>query len=226
MAPRQLEKNDLPSGEPDSTSLTRNITPIPLLVAQGPFGSLSAEVLGLIQSNMTEERFPPGSCLMRKGEPGTSLILLEAGEVEVSVGEGEDRHVLRRVGPGEILGEMALLTKEPRMATVTAVTPVRARALSAPRFDELAIRHPSISVFLTLLLASRLGTAPHDAMTGNTFHGYRILRCAGHGGMSVVYEAEDAGAGRRVALKMMSHRLLYDPVARRHFDREFDIVRS
>jgi serine/threonine-protein kinase len=120
---------------------------------------------------------------------------------------------------------MALLTKASRMASVKAVTPVRARVMSADHFDDLARRHPRISALLTLLLASRLGTLRHDAMAGNIFHGYRIRRTVGLGGMSVVYEAEDP-AGRLVALKMMSHRLLYDPVARQHFHREADIVES
>lgn len=213
----------------DSSSLTVDLSPrrpAPDPARLEPFGSLSQGVLSLIESNMTEQRYAPGEILMRKGDPGTFLVVIRSGEVEVSVGEGAERHLLKRAGAGEILGEMALLTKEPRLATVTAMTEVRARVLPADRFDELATRYPAISTFLTLLLASRLGTATHDAMTGNTFHGYRILRCAGHGGMSVVYEAEDTRARRRVALKMMSHRLLYDPVAMQHFRREADIIES
>jgi serine/threonine-protein kinase len=98
--------------------------------------------------------------------------------------------------------------------------------LPADRFHDLAAKHPRIGVLLTLLLASRLGRLEHDALTGKVFEGYRIRRRLGRGGMSVVYEAEEAESGRRVALKMMSHRLLYDPDAMRRFQREADIVAS
>jgi CRP-like cAMP-binding protein len=190
-----------------------------------PFESLNDEILAIILTNMSTERFQPGDFLIRQGDPGTSLMVVEEGEVEVSLEAGGRHHLLKRTGAGEVLGEMALLTKAPRMANVKALTPVSARVMSAERFDELAARHPRISALLTLLLASRLGNLRHDAMTGNTFQGYRIRRTVGLGGMSVVYEAEDP-SGRRVALKMMSHRLLYDPVARQHFHREADIVES
>jgi len=219
---------DPPRLDPDSTALTRDLPlrrPSPS-AHLNPFGSLNQEILALIERNMSEELFAQGEPLMRKGDPGTSLMVIQEGEVEVSVEQDGERHVITRAGSGEIMGEMALLSQGPRMATVTAITPVKVRSLSAKRFDELATRYPRISALLTLLLASRLGTGTHDAMTGTTFEGYRIMQCVGHGGMSVVYEAEDTTKHRRVALKMMSHRLLYDAVAREHFQREADIVES
>ncbi len=227
MKPRQPDSNSPPS-DPDSVSETIDVSlsRAPGFLAQvKPFESLNEEILTLIHRNMSEQEFGPGELLIRQGDVGTSLLVVAAGEVEISVEEDGKRHVLKRAGAGEVLGEMALLTKEPRMASVTALTPVRAWVLSADRFDKLARRHPRISALLTLLLASRLGRARHDAMTGNVFHGYRIRRCVGRGGMSVVYEAED-DRSRHVALKMMSHRLLYDPVAMQHFMREAEIVES
>lgn len=191
-----------------------------------PLESLNEEILALLQRGMTVQEFKPDEILMKQGDPGTFLMVVQAGEAEVSIEKDGLRCVLKCVGPGEVLGEMALLTKEPRMATIRALTSGRAWVLSAERFDELAAADPRISTLLTLLLASRLGTLQHDAMTGNTFHGYRVQRCLGHGGMSVVYEAEDLQTQQRVALKMMSHRLLYDPVAMLHFQREADIVES
>jgi CRP-like cAMP-binding protein len=191
-----------------------------------PFESLSGEILALLQSNMTEQQFGAGAFLMKQGDPGTSLMVLSAGEADVVVEEREKRYLLKRATAGEVLGEMALLTGEPRTASVIAVTPARAWVLAAERFETLARHHPRISTLLTLLLASRLGRATHDAMTGNVFAGYRIERCVGRGGMSVVYEAEESATRRQVALKMMSHRLLYDPVAMQRFKREAEIVES
>ncbi len=222
-------ENDPPTDELDSGRETIDVPltrPPVFLTRNRLLKSLSEDVLALIHSRMTEQRFRAGEALITQGDPGTSLMLLTSGKVEVSVEEGETRHTIKRIGPGEIIGEMALLTKEPRNATVRAVTPVRASILAAADFDEMAGKHPKISALLTLLLASRLGRVQHDALTGQTFEGYRILQCLGRGGMSVVYEAQEAGSPRRVALKMMSHRLLFDPAAMAHFMREAEIVLS
>jgi len=100
-------------------------------VAIHPFESLNEEILSLIQRNMTEQRFGPGERLITQGEPGTSLMVVAEGEVEVSVEAGGRHHLLKRAGAGEILGEMALLTKEPRMASVTAMTLVMASVMTS-----------------------------------------------------------------------------------------------
>ena len=73
---------------------------------------------------------------------------------------------------------------------------------------------------LTRLVASRLGGPRRDVLAGKTLQGYQIQRRLGRGGMGVVYEAIEAATGRRVALKMMSHRLVYDAAALAQFERE------
>jgi CRP-like cAMP-binding protein len=228
MNPREPD-NDDPLARDDSIDDTVD-APVSevsdFLAKLRPFKRLDTEILRLIRTSMSDCWYEPGEYLMRQGDPGTSLMVVADGDVEIGVDEEGGHHVLKQAHAGEVLGEMALLTNEPRSASVRAVTAVRAWVLPADRFHELAARHPRISVLLTLLLASRLGKLEHDALTGKIFQGYRIKRRLGRGGMSVVYEAEDADAGRRVALKMMSHRLLYDPVAMRRFKREADIIES
>ncbi|KKM24714.1 hypothetical protein LCGC14_1602360, partial [marine sediment metagenome] len=65
-----------------------------------------------------------------------------------------------------------------------------------------------------------------DALVGKTFHGNRVKRCLGRGGMAVVYEAENVHTGRPVALKMMSHRFIHNLEAQSRFARETEICRS
>ncbi len=196
------------------------------LANQRFFRSLDREILSLLYASMSEVRFEQGELLIRQGDKGDSLLVVAEGEIEVSIVQDGKTHRLKHAGPGEVVGEMALLTDEPRSASVSACTPVRAYVISAESFHELATRLPKISALLTLLLASRLGKAKHDALTGSTFHGFRILRCLGRGGTSVVYEAEDSVGKRHVALKMMSHRLLYDPAAMARFRREAEILEA
>lgn len=66
-----------------------------------------------------------GECLFHEGEPGNCAYVLESGRMEVSTGRGEARVVLATVGPGALLGEMALINNQPRMATLTATEPTR-----------------------------------------------------------------------------------------------------
>ena len=84
------------------------------------------------------------------------------------------------------------------------------RALLVPtaEFDRLAARHLELGMVLTELVADRLGQGAHDGFGGKEVEGFRILRCVGRGGMSVVYRAEDESTGELVALKMMSYRLI------------------
>ena len=79
---------------------------------------------------------------------------------------------------------------------------------------------------LTELVADRLGRGAHDGFGGKTVEGFRILRCVGRGGMSVVYQAEDSATGEVVALKMMSYRLIYDSAALARFHQEAEILQG
>ena len=190
--------------------------------------SLPPHVLDRLRRHMTERAFAAGEHLMRQGDPGDSLIVVLSGEVEISTtDESGQRHEIARSRGAQVLGEMALLTDLPRTADVQAITPVEALALPAVRFHELAKQYPVISQVLTQVISRRLGQpGRHDVLFGKTFDGYRIIRRLGRGGMGVVYQAEELATGRCVALKMMSHRLVYEPGAREQFQREADIIQQ
>jgi len=79
---------------------------------------------------------------------------------------------------------------------------------------------------LTKLLADRLGVLGRDVLAGKTFDDYRILHRLGKGGMAVVYQASHTETGEQVALKMMSHRLVYDARALAQFQREAQLIES
>lgn len=191
------------------------------------FRSLSAPVIQLIESEMHEERFSAGEFLMRQGDAATSMMVIREGVVDIHTldDQGGRKHI-NKGSRGDVVGEMSLLAGGTRTASIVALSDVQVLVLPAERFHQLAHEHPAISVVLTQLVADRLGGTGPDVLGGKTFHGYRIVRRLGRGGMSVVYEAIDAESEQLVALKMMSHSLVYDESARDQFEQESQVIES
>ncbi|MBI1315181.1 protein kinase [bacterium] len=191
----------------------------------GPFSKLPPILLQEIESNLENVVYEPGEYLTREGDPGDGLFVIQSGEVEIRArSESGEPRVLATSGSGEILGEMALLTEAPRTADLIAVGSVSVKFLPVAVFENLAGKYPVISRVLTQLLAERLGQRGHDALAGKTLDRFRIVRRLGKGGMAIVYAAEHLDTELPVALKMMSHRLVYDLNALKLFQREARII--
>jgi CRP-like cAMP-binding protein len=192
-----------------------------------PFDSLPRDVVAQLESQMYEQTFAPGETLTRQGDPGTCLFVIRKGVVGIVVlDENGVELEIDRSGPGDVLGEMALLTDEPRSATLIAHEPVTAMILPADKFHAAALKYPEFGMVLTKLLARRLGGSRRDVLAGKVLGNYRIVRRLGRGGMAIVYEGTHVEDGRRVALKMLSHRLVYDKASLVWFHREADLVES
>lgn len=80
------------------------------------FSTLSSTALAELSAKVEEIRIAAGETLFEKGAIGQSVFVVVEGTLQVHDGE----LILNRIGPGEVLGEMAAITPEPRMADVTA----------------------------------------------------------------------------------------------------------
>ena len=105
--------------------------------------------------------FPAGSTLLREGAESVSghMLLLLEGEVSVdseNAGSGEAPLALSVIGPGEIIGEMALLDGAPRAVSCTAITAVQAAGLSRRGLEDLMAAEPVIAAKLVVVLATRI----------------------------------------------------------------------
>jgi len=190
-----------------------------------PFRTLRPRLLDQVFSAATERRYEPGESIIRQGQRGDSLFVVVEGEARVLLSDHQGTvRSIATLTRGSVAGEMSLITQEPATADVVAATELRVLVLSAVHFDALAAKNPELTIVLTNLVADRLGRALHDGLGGKVLNGYRIVGCVGRGGMAVVYEATDLQSGERVALKMMSHRLVYQPGAFSRFEREARIV--
>ena len=97
--------------------------------------------------------FDAGDVIFRGGEPGDRAYLIERGKVEISTHYSDERVVLRILGPGDIMGDMALLDNSPRSATATAL--VETTALVITR-EQLISRLEQADPVLRLLLDEML----------------------------------------------------------------------
>jgi len=93
-----------------------------------------------------------GEALIKQGTAGYEFIVILEGEVEVSV----DGQVVATLGPGDHVGEMALLSNSPRNATVTAKDKVRALLVGSREFNALVAVSPSLDKKLLISLTKRL----------------------------------------------------------------------
>jgi putative ABC transport system ATP-binding protein len=94
------------------------------------FKSLTPAELTNIAEKVTRRHFDAGDVLIREGEEGDELFLISEGEVEVE----RQGHEVARLGPAEFFGELALISGEPRNATVVATTPLDTYVLGKADF--------------------------------------------------------------------------------------------
>ena len=120
-----------------------------LLTAHPTFGTLSPDALDRVLRSCWVRTFAAEEVLVREGEAGDAFYLIADGVAEVTAvvsdGEGSRTACLASLGPGDHLGEIALLTPDRlRTATARAVTALRAFVISSGGFQGLVERHPEI----------------------------------------------------------------------------------
>jgi len=173
-----------------------------------------------------ERSYATGESLIAQGDAAEGLLVILDGTAHARLNAPDGQHWLGSFQGGDLVGEMALVTREPRTADVVADTGVSALLIPTPVFDRLASKHPELWMVLTQLVADRLGQKAHDGLGGKRIEGFQILDCIGRGGMSVVYRAREEATGVEVALKMMSYRLIYDSDAVVRFRQESEVLKQ
>jgi CRP-like cAMP-binding protein len=116
------------------------------------FAELDQDALERILAESSELEIPAGQVLIRAGDRGAGMFVLEEGTVVVEApGHRID------LGPGEFVGELSLLVPEStRVARVRAKTPVRCLALSRATLEELLESEPRFALAMLRVVAQRL----------------------------------------------------------------------
>jgi len=95
--------------------------------------------------------------IARQGEPGEEMYIIVSGEVRVTSGEaGRAAVELARRGPGDYVGEMAIISQEPRMASLVAHGNVRVLHITQAQFESLLRERPETSLAVMRVLCARL----------------------------------------------------------------------
>ena len=131
-----------------------------LLANVALFSGCSKKELAKIASLADEVSVPEGYVLTREGKPGAEFFVIAEGGAKVTL-RGRK---LNELGPGAFFGEMALLEREPRAATITALTPMKLFVLSSSQFIRFLEEAPTAGVKIMRGLAHRLRAvekAPH-----------------------------------------------------------------
>jgi CRP-like cAMP-binding protein len=97
-----------------------------------------------------------GERLAEKGEPGDAAYVVLSGEIDIRVPTAGGEISVARLGPGQIVGEMALLTDRPRSAAMAALTDLVVLRLDRPTLMSLLREFPDFALEMIRVLALRL----------------------------------------------------------------------
>lgn len=119
------------------------------------FRRLSDEDREHLARGMRRATFAAGETIIEQGAPGDSLFLIRKGEVRVRLRRGAVSQELARLGPGDVVGEMSLLTGEPRSATCVATTDVECDIVGHDSLRAVLLARPQLLETLSEDVATR-----------------------------------------------------------------------
>lgn len=122
------------------------------------FAGLNKKELQTLMRSCQERKYAPGTTIIKQGDTGVGLYMITNGHVKITRESDPDRAEveLDTAGPGDVLGEMALLDDLPRSANIIAVDEVSAILLPVWEFRSALRTNPDIGIKLLSVLSHRL----------------------------------------------------------------------
>jgi CRP-like cAMP-binding protein len=127
-----------------------------------PFRDCTPAELRALAGALDEASLPAGRTLCRQGETGLEAFVIASGEVDVII---DDIHVAT-LGAGQMVGELSVLDRGPRTATVITRTPVELFVIPGDRFKVLVERAPTMAESLMVALSRRLRAVDEAVASG------------------------------------------------------------
>ena len=165
-----------------------------------------------------ELSLPGGTTVFRQGDPGGSLYVIRSGRVRVLKDSNGRRRMVTTLGPGDFFGELAVVTGQPRSATVEVLEDAELLRVPADKLEEMIAAQGEVAIRLIRHLATRLDNANRfidllleDDLTARVILSIRETVDAVEGSVAPNLTASDLalqlGVGRneiRVALRRLA----------------------
>ena len=135
------------------------------------FANLSKHHLKGLARACTERTYKSGAAIVKQGNPGVGLFIIVSGSVTVEkTTEQGQRIELATHGPGEVIGEMAVLDGAPRSADVIAQEETKVLILASWDFKSFMNTHPEVALAVLPVVVKRFRET-NEALTGTAEHG-------------------------------------------------------
>ncbi len=133
-----------------------------LLESSDLFGVIDPEDRGHLASFFSPHWLKPNETLIRQGDTPDAMFLIASGSADVSIERPSGVEVVHRMGPGESLGAIGLITGQPYAATATATTPLKAFRISRGDIAAAIKEKPDMATALEALARRGQDALRHD----------------------------------------------------------------
>jgi CRP/FNR family transcriptional regulator, cyclic AMP receptor protein len=124
------------------------------------FTQLTDRELDVVRAVATEKNYPKNAVVLTEGETGDSLYMIQSGKVKVFIGDEDGREIILKIlGPGDFFGEMSMIDKQPRSASVTTIEASMFLVLAHAGFERCVEEAPRIGTMVMQILAQRVREA-------------------------------------------------------------------
>jgi eukaryotic-like serine/threonine-protein kinase len=184
--------------------------------------ALSRDVIQELLGQMGFQRIRKGERFIRQGEEADQFYLILKGSCTVRLEKDNMFFTLAKLGPGDLVGEMAVFTGEIRGASVEAETDMDVLGMSREQFEILSQKYPEFREYLSEIVTQRLSTSKITAE--KKIGKYLITEKIGDGGSSIIYKGIHNILKLPVAIKMLKHEMAMDPDFIKIFSNEAKII--
>lgn len=141
-----------PTPEGEVTFMLLTIERVAIMKSVEMFAGTPDHILAAVARIVEEIELRAGQSLFQEGDPGDCLYIVVEGELRVH----SQARTLTRLGPGKVVGELALLDPEPRSASVNALTDALLFRIDKDPFDEVMADRPEIARGIIRTLTRRI----------------------------------------------------------------------
>ncbi len=171
---------------------------------------LSEETLNTLFTSMRTTRFESGERLITRGAKGDKLFIVQEGSCSVIIEKDGEELPIVSLKPGDLAGEMALITGEPRTAHVDAETDVVVLEISKKDFDAVCENFPAMHEVLSKIIQENIYSSIF--MEHRDVGKYTIQELVGKGASSSVYKGIYRHIEMPVAVKVLGHEVAMNPI--------------